>query len=96
VRTPITDHLLDLLPVDNAAKASRVGVLAGDHRGHPVVEDLNRQVVAVLSEKMLGLLLDHDARAVLRVEDVVADLEVARRCPNLDVARHRLIYQPFS
>jgi hypothetical protein len=85
------DHLLDLLPVDDAAKASRVGVLAGHHHGHPVVEDLNRQVVAVLSEEFLGFLFDHDARAVLRVDDVVSNLEVARRSLNLDVSLHRLM-----
>jgi hypothetical protein len=40
------------------------------------VEDLDRQVVALLAQKGLRLLLLDDARAVVRVDDVVADLEI--------------------
>jgi hypothetical protein len=40
------------------------------------VEDLDREVVALLAEDLLGLLLDDPAGPVVRVDDGVADLEV--------------------
>jgi hypothetical protein len=40
------------------------------------VQDLDRQVVARLTQDVLGLLLDDRAGAVMRVDDRVADLEV--------------------
>jgi hypothetical protein len=40
------------------------------------VEDLDREVVALLTEDLLGLLLDDPSSPVMRVDDGVADLEV--------------------
>jgi hypothetical protein len=40
------------------------------------VEDLDRQVLAGLPEDLLLLLLEDLAGAVVRIDDVVADLEV--------------------
>jgi hypothetical protein len=40
------------------------------------VEDLDRQVLALLSEDLLLLLLEDLAGTVVRIDDVVADLEV--------------------
>ena len=52
------------------------GVLARDHDGHVVVEDLDREVLALLAEDLLLLLLEDLAGAVVRIDDVVADLEL--------------------
>jgi hypothetical protein len=40
------------------------------------VEDLDREVLAALAEDLLHLLLEHLARAVMRVDDALADLEL--------------------
>jgi hypothetical protein len=40
------------------------------------VEDLDREVLAYLAEDVLLLLLDHLARPVMGIDDVVTDLEV--------------------
>jgi hypothetical protein len=40
------------------------------------VEDLDRQILAALAEDLLLLLLDYLAGAVVRIDDMVADLEV--------------------
>jgi hypothetical protein len=40
------------------------------------MEDLDRQILAPLAEDLLLLLLDHLAGAVMRIDDVVADLEL--------------------
>jgi hypothetical protein len=40
------------------------------------VQDLDREVLALLAEDLLGLLLDDPARSVMRIDDRVADLEV--------------------
>jgi hypothetical protein len=47
-------------------------VLAGNHDRHVVVEDLDGQVVPLLTQEILGLLLHHDTGPVVRVDDVVA------------------------
>src|SRR5512132_1335702 len=44
-----TDHLLDLLLIDHAAQPGAVGVLAWDHHGHVVVEDVDGQVVPLFA-----------------------------------------------
>jgi hypothetical protein len=41
------------------------------------VQDLDRQVVPVLAEEVLGLLHEDHAGPVVRIDDVVADLEGA-------------------
>src|SRR5687767_14591822 len=52
-------------------------VLTGNHHGHVVVEDLDRQVVPLLPQELLGLaLLDHPG-PVVRIDDVVARLKQA-------------------
>jgi hypothetical protein len=61
--------------VDHAAQARLACVLARDHDGHVVVEDLDREVLPHLAEDLLLLLLDDLAGTVMRVDDVVADLE---------------------
>ena len=71
------DHLLDVVAVDDPAQASPVGVLARDHHGHVVMEDLDRQVVPLLAEEVPALLLQHHASSVVRIHDVVALAEVA-------------------
>jgi hypothetical protein len=40
------------------------------------VKDLDREVLALLAEDLLDLLIQHLARAVVRVDDVVAELEL--------------------
>jgi hypothetical protein len=55
-----------------------MGVLAGNHHGHVVVKDLDRQVVPLLAEEVLGLLLEHHPSPVVRIDDVVAYVVVAR------------------
>jgi hypothetical protein len=40
------------------------------------VEDLDRQVLTLLTEDLASLLLEDLARAVVRVDDVVADVEL--------------------
>jgi hypothetical protein len=40
------------------------------------VEDLDREVLALLAEDVLLFLLDDLTRAVVRVDDVVADFEI--------------------
>jgi hypothetical protein len=40
------------------------------------VEDLDGEVLALLTEDLLVLLLDDLTRAVVRIDDVVAELEV--------------------
>src|SRR5262249_45316459 len=77
------DHLLDLLLVDHAPKPGPAGVLARDHDGHVVVQDVDGQVVPLLAHQVLGLLLQDHARTVVRIDDVVADLEVNDRCLDL-------------
>ena len=44
--------LLDGLLVDDAPQAGLAGVLARDHDGHVVVEDLDGEVLALLTEHL--------------------------------------------
>ena len=67
--------LIGLL-VDDPAQTGLARVLARDHDGHVVVEDLDREVLLLLTEDVLVLLLDDLPGAVMRVDDGVADLEV--------------------
>ena len=79
LRSAGTQHgqdLLDRLLVDHAAKAGDRGVLRRDHDRHVVVVDLDRQVDALLTEHLTRFLLDHLPRAVVRIDDVVALLEL--------------------
>ena len=64
------------LLVDDPAQAGDARVLTRDHDGHVVVKDLDGEVLAGLTEDLLVLLLDDLAGAMMRVHDVVADLEL--------------------
>jgi hypothetical protein len=75
VREHVQD-LLDGLLVDDPAETGLAGVLARDHHRHVVVKDLDRQVLALLPEDLLLLLFEDLACPMVRVDDVVADLEV--------------------
>ena len=41
------------------------------------MQDLDRQVLALLPEQRLGLLGGNDTRTVMRIDDVVTNLEIA-------------------
>jgi hypothetical protein len=86
------DHLLDLLRVDDPAQTRPVGVLARDHHRHVVVEDVDGEVVALLSHQVLGLALQDHSCAVMRIDDVVSNLESALDwCLDLEVGYRRLV-----
>src|SRR5512144_334681 len=85
------DHPLDLLLVDHAPQSRKAGVLAGDHHGHIVVEDVDGQVVPLLSHQVPRLLLQDHARTMVRIDDVVADLKVNDRRLDLEVGNRRLV-----
>jgi hypothetical protein len=55
------------------------------------VEDVDGQVVPLLSHQVLGLLLQDHTRPVVRIDDVVADLEVDQRRLYLEVGNRRLV-----
>jgi hypothetical protein len=54
-----------------------MSVLTRDHDRHLVVQDLDRQVVALLPQETPALLLQYDPGPVVRVDDVVAGIERA-------------------
>src|SRR4051812_27756487 len=70
------EDLLDGLLVDDAAEAGDPRVLAGDHHRHVVVQDLDGEVLALLTEHLLQFLLEDLPRPVMGIDDVVADLEL--------------------
>jgi len=41
------------------------------------MQDLDRQILALLPEQRLGLLGRNDTRTVVRIDDVVTNLEIA-------------------
>jgi hypothetical protein len=53
------------------------------------MKNLDRQVVAPFPEQLLGLLLEDDPGPVVRVDDVVADLEGDQRRLYLEVGNRR-------
>ena len=68
--------LLDHLLVDHARAARRASAFShGTLHGHVVVQDLDRQVLALLAEHLALLLLDDRACPVVRIHHLVADLE---------------------
>jgi hypothetical protein len=67
-------HLLHRLFADDAAEAGAARVLARDHDRHVVVEDLDGEVLARLTQDLLLLLLDDLAGPVVRVDHVIAHL----------------------
>src|SRR5262245_16643442 len=85
------DHLLHLLLVDHSSQARTVGVLAGDHHCHVVVKDVDGQVVPLLTHQVFRFLLQDNACPVVRINDVVAFLEVADGRLQLEVGDRRLV-----
>ena len=67
-------HLCHGLLADHAPETRAARVLTRDHDGHVVVEDLDRQVLALLAQHLLLLLLQDLARPMMRIHDVVPDL----------------------
>jgi hypothetical protein len=55
------------------------------------VEDVDSQVVALLSQQVLRLPLQNDARPMVGIDDVVADLVVANWRLDLEVGYRRLV-----
>src|SRR5918997_1208760 len=51
-------------------------VLTRDHDGHVVVQDLDGEVLPLLTKHLLALLLQDLAGAMMWVDDVVAELEL--------------------
>jgi hypothetical protein len=54
------------------------------------VQDVDGEVVPLLAHQVLGLLLQDHARSVVRVDDVVADLELDQRRLDLEVGNRGL------
>jgi hypothetical protein len=82
---PILRHLADVvaehgeytrhvvLP-DNAPQSRSPGAVAGHHHGHVVVKDLDREVLAGFAEHLFLFLLQHLARTMMGIDDLVAHL----------------------
>ena len=77
------------MPALTMAKAGQSGVLARDHDRHVVVEDLDREVVAPLTEQLLGLLLDDYSGPMMRIDDVVSLFEYALNRGHLGAGLYR-------
>ena len=71
---PILQHDGYFLLADHAAEADRVGVFGRHLHRHVVVQDLDRQVLALRAKNLARLLLDDRPGTVVRVYDLVADL----------------------
>jgi hypothetical protein len=59
------------------------------------VQDLDREVLALLAEQLLLLFLEDLARSVVRVDDLVADLELDRRGLRLEIEVVELQIESF-
>ena len=68
------EDLVDDVGRDDLAQTGAVGVLDRDHDRHVVVEDLDGEVLALLAEHFLLLDLHDLAGAVMRIDDLIADL----------------------
>ena len=75
------EDLVDDVGLDDLAQAGAVGVLDRDHDGHVVVQDLDGEVVALLAEHVLLLDLHDLAGAVMRIDDLVSDLNTSLKPP---------------
>ena len=67
------ENLVDHVGGDDLAQAGAVGGVDGDHDGHVVVQDLDGEVLAQLTADFHVLDLHDLARAVMRVDDLIAD-----------------------
>jgi hypothetical protein len=66
-------HPFHHLLVDDLAQADPVGVLGRHVDGHVVVQDLDRQILALLPEDRPAFLLDHRASAMVGIDDLIAE-----------------------
>jgi hypothetical protein len=57
------------------------------------VEDVDGQVVPLLTHQVLALPLQDHSRPMVRIDDVVADLKVADGRLDLEVGNRRLVLQ---
>jgi hypothetical protein len=60
------------------------------------VQDLDREVLAPLAEDLLALLLEDLAGAVMRVDDVVADLELEAFDLTADLEVLQVVFDDFG
>jgi hypothetical protein len=70
------EHLQHGLLVDDASQAGQRRVLTRNHDGHVVVQDLDREVLALLTEHLAPFLLQDLTGPVMWIHDVVAKLEL--------------------
>src|SRR5205807_6268390 len=77
------DDDLDHVLADHLPETDLFGVLRGDVDGHVVVQDLDRQVLALLTEHVAPFLLHDRACPVVRIHHLVADFVQARPFPSL-------------
>src|SRR5205823_1163421 len=69
------EHRRDLLvPDDDTSKTDLVAVLGRDLNGHIVVENLDRQILALFAENLALFLLDDRPRTMVGIDHLVADL----------------------
>ena len=66
-------HIIDHIRGDDLAQARTVGGVDRDHDGHVVVQDLDGEVLAQLTADFHVLDLHDLARAMMRVDDLIAD-----------------------
>src|SRR5436190_4589167 len=69
------EHFFDLFVVDHVAQADLLGVVGRHHEREVAVREAQHQVVALLAERFLLLALLDRGGAVVRVDDLVADVE---------------------
>jgi CBS domain-containing protein len=78
VETPVSEDDSDFLLADHAPQTDLLGILGRDLHRHVVVQDLDRQVLALLAEDLALLLLDDRPRPVVGIDHLVADVVQAR------------------
>src|SRR5881394_3170284 len=79
VRDVIGEDACDLFDfdlVDDPPQTCPAGIFARDHHGEFVVEDLDREVFTLLPHQLPRFFLHHQAGAMMRIDDLVALLEV--------------------
>ena len=68
-------HLIHGPLVDDGPETGFLRVLARNHDGHRRLQDLDRQVLAALATDVVEFLRKHRSRTVVRVDDLVPNLE---------------------
>jgi len=79
----ILDDDLHHVLADHLPQANGLGILGGDVHCHVVVEDLDRQVLALFAEDFTLFPLHNRACSVVWIHHLVADLVQARPFPSL-------------